>query len=59
LIGDKAVNIQVGVAAGEPCNILIAEENLVELISASDKLIRALRNALPFLSFVQSQESGQ
>ena len=59
LIGDKASDIQAGLAAGVGCNILFAQENLAELTSTSYKRISALRDALPFLNFGQSQEAAQ
>ena len=59
MIGDKESDTQAGLAAGVGCNILFVQENLAELTSTSYKRISALRDALPFLSFGQSQEVAQ
>jgi D-glycero-D-manno-heptose 1,7-bisphosphate phosphatase len=49
LIGDKASDIQAGIAAGMGCNILFSEEYPAELPSATYQRITELRGAIPFL----------
>lgn len=59
LIGDKASDIQAGVAAGVGCNILFAQEELAELLGIAYQRISILRDALPFITGGQSKEVAQ
>ena len=55
LIGDKATDIQTGIAAGVGCNILFERNNTVELSCKGCHRISYLIDALPFLVSMQSQ----
>lgn len=55
LVGDKASDIQAGLAAGVGCNILFSQENPVELSDAKYQRITDLHAVLPFLRLSQSQ----
>ena len=55
LIGDKASDIQAGIAAGVGCNILFSKENFVELSCPSYQRISFLREAISFLKCRQAQ----
>lgn len=54
LIGDKASDIQAGIAAGVGCNILFAQERPAELPSDAYQRITKLRDALSFITRDQS-----
>jgi len=59
LIGDKASDIQAGIAAGVGCNILFAQERPAELPSDAYQRITKLRDALSFITRDQSQAVEQ
>lgn len=50
LIGDKASDIQAGIAAGVGMNLLFAPQRLEELDGLNYQAITTLREALPYLS---------
>lgn len=50
LIGDKASDIQAGIAAGVGRNLLFAQENSAELYGAVHQRISCLKDAVPFLN---------
>ncbi len=50
LIGDKASDIQAGIAASVGCNILFSEASPVELSYEKHKQISSLKDALVFLT---------
>lgn len=50
LIGDKASDIQAGMAAGVGVNILLAQKLPAELEDLPCKLIRTLNEALPYIN---------
>jgi histidinol phosphatase-like enzyme len=49
LIGDKASDIQAGIAAGVGTNLLFSKHPLPELSGLSYQVIATLREALPFI----------
>lgn len=55
LIGDKASDIQAGIAAGVGCNILFSQADSAELYDMAYQRISFLREALPFLTCSQAQ----
>lgn len=59
LIGDKASDVQVGIAAGIGINILLAQSDPIELLGSVYHRISALGDALPFLTFAQSLAAEQ
>lgn len=59
LIGDKASDIQAGIAAGVGCNILLAQSAHAELLDTAYRRISTLRNALPFLTCGQPMVMAQ
>lgn len=58
LIGDKATDIQAGIAAGVGCNILFSQEGSSELANAAYLRVRTLRDVLPLLTRDRSREMG-
>ena len=56
LIGDKASDIQAGIAAGVGCNILLADTAAIELQDTIYQRVTSLGDALPFLACGQSME---
>jgi D-glycero-D-manno-heptose 1,7-bisphosphate phosphatase len=50
LIGDNAIDIQAGIAAGIGLNILFAKKQPSELSGLSYQFIASLREALPFMN---------
>jgi D-glycero-D-manno-heptose 1,7-bisphosphate phosphatase len=59
LIGDKASDVQAGIASGMGTNILLAQSDPIELLSSVYHRISAVRDALPFLTFAQSLAAEQ
>ena len=55
LIGDKASDIQAGIAAGVGLNILLAQKLSAELGDLPFKLIRTLHEALPYINGSRQQ----
>ena len=56
LIGDKARDIQAGIAAGLGLNILFTQEQLLEMVSNECYVINSLLEALPFINtYAKSQ----
>jgi D-glycero-D-manno-heptose 1,7-bisphosphate phosphatase len=55
LIGDKASDIQAGIAAGVGCNILLSDTAPVELKDTIYQRVTSLGDALPFLACGQSK----
>ena len=49
MIGDNAIDIQAGIAAGVGLNILFAKKKPSELSGLSYQFIASLREALPFM----------
>ena len=50
MIGDNAIDIQAGIAAGVGLNILFAEKQNSELSGLHYHVISTLREALPFMN---------
>jgi D-glycero-D-manno-heptose 1,7-bisphosphate phosphatase len=55
LIGDKASDIEAGIAAGVGCNILFDQAEPAALLGKAYHRITALRDALPFLTSNRSE----
>ena len=56
LIGDKASDIQAGIAAGVGLNILFDQKQPSELSGLPYQAIATLREALPFINSIRKQK---
>ena len=58
LMGDKASDIQAGIAAGVGCNLLLAKDDPAELYNIHYNRITSLMDTLPFLNSKMPQREA-